>query len=110
MERERALVRSIELGAFPIHAMTVEPRRTVEAVTLIGPPPVDAGLQHRLVDRPVARDLTRWRPAIVRRPPAWQRIRGARIGHLAGQLPPFDDDVDDDAEVLVVERVQHLLR
>src|SRR5215510_320355 len=103
MQRKRSLVGANFLGAFPIHAMTVEPRGSVESVALVGPPAVDADVHHSFVNRPITRDLAIRRPAIVRRSTRRQWRRGARVIHRARECASLDDDVNDDTEMLGVK-------
>src|SRR5215471_15529127 len=49
MECERTLVRPPQLRSFPIHSMRVAARRFVETITLIGPPPIDSGIEDTAV-------------------------------------------------------------
>ena len=111
MQRERPLVRAIQLRPFPIHADARQPRRRVEAVALIGPPAVDAEIEQRLVIRPVARHGAILGPAIVGRASARHGLVGrARIADRAAHPPSFDDDVQHDFVVLRVRVVDEALR
>src|SRR3990172_4067365 len=49
VQRERPLVRAIELGSLPVHPMPIQTRRPIETITLIGPPTVRADIHQRLV-------------------------------------------------------------
>ncbi len=87
--------------------MAVEARRSVEPVSLIGPPPVDAELHRRLVRGPVARHLAIRRPVPVARASARQRWRRARVAHASGEGVPLDHHVEHDLEVLRMKLLDH---
>ena len=111
VQRERPLVRTIELRSFPIHADAGEPRPAVQAIALIRPPAVDAEVHRRLVIRPVAFDGAILGPAVVRRASARDSLVGrAGSGNGATHAPAFDHRVQHDLVVQRVEIVDGLLR
>ena len=110
MQRVRPLVRPIQLRAFPIHPMPIEPRRAVEAVALIGPPAVDA-------DDPSAAcaPASSTTPAGRAATDCPASVPAAAAARCTDRSPcpsasPFDHDVQHDLEMLGVQLVEHLLR
>src|SRR5262249_34273105 len=101
MECEWTLVRTPQLRSFPIHLVPVAARRFVETITLIGPPPIDSGIEDGAVRGPVAANheifFIRRRTGAIYSPDQTAAFR-------------FDDDMQDDSEVLVVEFTDRLLR
>src|SRR2546425_7717693 len=110
MQGEWPLVRTKLLRAFPVHAMAREPRWSIEAVTLIRPPAVDAHIVELFVNRPVTTYLSIIRPASVRCATARQWRSRAWIIHRARQTAPFEHGVQHHFEMLRVQLVYHLLR
>src|SRR2546421_10096501 len=110
MQGEWPLVRTQLLRAFPVHAMARQPRWSVEAVTLIGPPAVDANIVELFVDRPVTTYLPVVGPVSIRRSPAWQRRSRAWIAYASRQAPAFEHCLQHHLEVLCMQLINHLLR
>src|SRR5262249_38211833 len=89
VQRERTVVRTVELRTLPIHAVPIQPGGAVEAVALIGPEAVDAVVHHTFVKWPVARCLSvRW-PLVVRRSARRQRFGRAWVFDRAGERSAF---------------------
>ena len=110
VQREGALVRTPLTRSVPVHPIARQTRGRVEAVALVGPPTVDADVEQRFVRRPVAARLPVVRPLALRRAAAGQWRRRAAIGHTAFQSLAFEDDVQHDLEVIVVQLLNHARR
>ena len=72
----------------------------VETVALVGPPAVDAEIEHAACDAASSSRPAVVRPLAVGVRPLGIGARGARIVHRAGEVPALDDDVQHDLEVI----------
>src|SRR5215510_633972 len=84
MECERSFVWTQLPRTFVIHSMARQPRWSVQAVSLIRPPTINAHIVKLLVNGPVTTDLSIVGPMSIRRSPARQRYSRARLVHGSG--------------------------
>src|SRR5262249_46497909 len=86
--------------SFPIHSMPVASRGFVETITLIGPPTIDPGIEDAAVRGPIAANQEIFCGSIRAEPNG---------GSNQAAAFRFDDDMQDDSEMLVVKFMDRLL-
>jgi len=93
----------VQLLAIEVHASARQPRRCVQAISLVGPPAIDPQIDKRPMHRPVAGDLAVGRPMAIGGSAERQRRGGAGIAHGTGEVFAFQYNMQHHFEVFVVE-------
>ncbi len=99
MQRERPLIRPIQLWTLPIHAIARQARCDVQRIAFIRPPPVDAQRENRPMFVPITARLFFYR-----------QFRIARIVNGAVHRARLDYHVQRDFEMLLMQLVENRLR